>query len=250
VTLWRLERLRLFRTRRWIAILGVYLFFGLIGPLTARYANQIFGSLGAQDGPKMIFPPATVVEGIATYIKNVTQIGLLVLVVVAAGALSFDSKPTLAAFYRTRVRSASQLVLPRFTVNAVAGAAGFIIGGLAAWYETELLIGHVPPVAILEGLVLECLYLAFAVAVVALSATVVSSQLNTVMLSLGVLIALPIMALVRGVSTWLPSYLVAAPNGLVGGQHLTDFARATCVTLIATVICLWLAIRRSADRET
>lgn len=249
MSLWRLERLRLFRTRRWIAILGVYLFFGLIGPVTARYANQIFESFGAQSGPKMVFPPATVVDGIATYVKNVTQIGLLVLVVVAAGALSFDAKPTLAAFYRTRVRSTSQLVMPRFGVNAAAGSTGFLIGGLAAWYETELLIGHVPPVAMLEGIVLECLYLSFAVAVVAVSATLVKSQLNAVMLSLGVLIALPIMALVRGVAAWLPSYLVAAPDGLVGDQPLTNFARATCVTLVATVVCLWLAIRRSANRE-
>lgn len=44
MNLWRLEWLRLTRTRRLVAIVGVYLFFGLTGPLTARYLGA--GNLG------------------------------------------------------------------------------------------------------------------------------------------------------------------------------------------------------------
>src|SRR5664279_3790107 len=37
VTTWRLEWLRLTRSRRWIALVAVYLVFGLIGPVMAKY---------------------------------------------------------------------------------------------------------------------------------------------------------------------------------------------------------------------
>ncbi len=37
---WRLEWLRLTRTPRTIALAGVYLFFGLLGPVTAKYLQE------------------------------------------------------------------------------------------------------------------------------------------------------------------------------------------------------------------
>ena len=46
MTLLRLEWLRLVRTRRLLALTGVYLFFGIAGPLTARYLGEIVERFG------------------------------------------------------------------------------------------------------------------------------------------------------------------------------------------------------------
>ena len=46
MTLWRLEWARLVRTRRLVALLAVYLFFGALGPLTVRYLQQIVNRFG------------------------------------------------------------------------------------------------------------------------------------------------------------------------------------------------------------
>ena len=48
MSLWRLEWLRLTRTKRWIALVGVYLFFGLLGPFTARYMAEIISFAGGE----------------------------------------------------------------------------------------------------------------------------------------------------------------------------------------------------------
>ena len=55
MNLWRLEWLRLVRTHRLLVLLGVYLFFGLTGPLTARYLPQILAALGTE-GIRVEFP--------------------------------------------------------------------------------------------------------------------------------------------------------------------------------------------------
>jgi hypothetical protein len=65
-------------------------------------------------------------------------------VVIAAGAFTFDAHHGLATFLRTRVASIWQLVLPRFAVNAAAAAIAYLLGTLAAGYETDLLIGSLP----------------------------------------------------------------------------------------------------------
>ena len=45
MNLWRLEWLRLFRTKRIIGLVGIWVFFGLLGQLTARYLADIITSI-------------------------------------------------------------------------------------------------------------------------------------------------------------------------------------------------------------
>ena len=107
MNLWRLEWLRLARTRRLAALIGVYLFFGLTGPLTARYLEQILGSLGTE-GVRIEFPQPKPADGIVQFMGNVSQIGLLVVVLVAASALAFDARREMAVFLRTRAICAAR----------------------------------------------------------------------------------------------------------------------------------------------
>ena len=165
MNLWRLEWLRLIRTPRALALGAVFVFFGLLEPVLTRYQSQIFRHVG--NGVRISFPPATPAAGVSGYIGELSGTGLIVVVVVAAGAFTFDSRHGLATFLRTRVTSFWQLLAPRFTVNAAAAAAGYLLGTLAAWFEADSLIGAPPAGAMLGGMLCGAVYLAYAVAVTA-----------------------------------------------------------------------------------
>jgi hypothetical protein len=62
-------------------------------------------------------------RGFGSYASELSGVGLIVVVVIAAGALSIDARPGLATFLRTRVASIWQLVAPRFAVWAAAAIA-------------------------------------------------------------------------------------------------------------------------------
>jgi ABC-2 type transport system permease protein len=248
VTLWRLEWLRLARTRRWIALLAVYLFFALTGPALARYAATLVERLGAGQ-VRVTIPPPVPADGITQYAKNVTQIGLVVVVVIAASALAFDARPEVGVFFRTRVRRVADLLWPRYAVSAAAAVAAFVIGSLAAWYETVILLGGLPAGAMLAGIGFGALYLAFAVAVVALCAAATRSVLGAVMAALAVLIAMPIVGLLHGVEPWMPSTLVGALDGVVRGSPASDYSRAAGVALVAGASALWGSTRLAGRRE-
>src|SRR5690606_16910492 len=89
VSLWKLELLRLRRTWRGPGLTVVFLLFGVIGPLTARYIEEILGGLGT-GGVEIAVPPPVPADGMAQYLGNAQQVGLLAVIAVAAGALSFD----------------------------------------------------------------------------------------------------------------------------------------------------------------
>jgi ABC-2 type transport system permease protein len=247
MTSWRLEWLRLTRTRLWIALLGVYLVFGMLGPVVARYMAQLVQ--GMQSEITIIVPPPQPKDGVVNYLSQVGQIGLIVVVVIAAGGLTLDAHRGLSTFLRTRVRSMWRLVLPRVVVPAVAAVVAYAAGLAAAWYGTALLLGPLPAGPMLAGLLCESLYLAFVVAVVAAAASVVRTTLATVGVSLGALIALSIAGTIGAVHLWLPTTLAGAPPALLGTATILDYLPAMAVSMVSCVALVALAVHRLQRRE-
>lgn len=247
MSVWRLERLRLFRTLRWAGVLGPYLLFGVAMPIVTRYQEALFSNLGGEI--QVTVPPSTAAQGLAAYLGNAMQVGLLVSVLVAAGSLAFDARPEWAAFLRIRSASLSGLVVPKFAVNAAASAASYALGLVAAWILTVALIGSLPVAALLAGGAFGVLYLAFAVAVVAATAGIARSVIGAGGIALVVLIALPILAEIPALEPWLPSALVGAPTAIAEGEAATGFLRSAAVAAVATPALLWLCVRLLGRRE-
>lgn len=248
MTLVRLEILRMVRTHRWMALFGIYGFFGILGPVTARYLDEIIEYVGAGD---VVFeaPEPQPIDGIVQFVSNASQLGLLAVAVVAAAAISVDARPEVAAFLRTRVTRPGRLVLPRFGVVAATAVAALVVGTAIAWVLTMSLIGRLPVGPMIWGTVLGGLYLVFAVAVVAAASAVVRSVPAVALGSLGVLVLLPIVALVPTLEVWLPSHLFGAIAGLIDGAPLDDYLGSTVVTLVVTPALVWFAMARYDARE-
>jgi ABC-2 type transport system permease protein len=244
---WRLEWLRMTRTPRAIALGGTYLFFGLLGPVTAKYLQQIVNRV--QSGMQVIVADPTPKDGIANYISQISQTGLIVVIVITAGALTFDARRGLSTFLRTRTTSMWQLIAPRFTVNAAAAVAAYTLGTLAAWYETVLLLGPPPPGAMLAGLLCGSAYLIFAVSVATAAASVARSTPGTVGVALGALLVLPLLGMIGPLHTWLPSTLVTAPVALLTGSTPGDYLPSLVITLVSTSLLLATATFQLERRD-
>ena len=248
MTAWRLEWLRLVRTRRLVALAGVYVFFGFVGPLTARYLGEIIDRFGGSQ-MTVVVPDPVPTDGIVQFASNAAQIGVLVAVAVAAGALVVDALPEMSVFLRTRMPSAGALLLPRLVVTAAAVGTAYLLGAAIAWYETAALIGGVPAGGMIGGAVLAVLYLCFAVALVAAIGARLRSVLGTVGTTVVVLLAMPLLGLVEAVGRFLPSHLVGAQVGLVTGESLGDYLPAVAITLAVGAALVASAIRATGRRE-
>jgi ABC-2 type transport system permease protein len=244
---WRLEWLRLTRTPRAIALAGVYLFFGLLGPVTAKYLQDIVNRV--QSGVQVIVAQPAPKDGIANYISQARQTGLVIVVVIAASAFTFAARRGLSTFLRTRASSMWQLIAPRFAVTAAAAVAAYTLGTLAAWYETALLLGQPPAWAMLAGLLCGSVYLVFAVSVATAAASVARGTLAAVGVTLAVLLGLPLLGLAGPLHTWLPSTLLTAPVALLTDANLGDYLPALATAAAGSALLLALATSRLARRQ-
>jgi ABC-2 type transport system permease protein len=250
MTLWRLEFLRVVRTRRWVALAAVYVGFGLIGPLGAKYLAEILKLSGSgQDGVIITFPPPVPADGMASYVDNALQVGTIVAVVVAAGALAFDAIPEMGVFLRTRTTSLWQILVPRLVVSFAVCAAAFVLGTATAWYETWALLGPLDAAAVAWGTLLGILFTAFIIALVAAASQWTKGVLGTVLTSLVVLIVLPILGIVEGIRVWLPTRLGGALTELTAGTAVFGFWKSALAAVVAIAGLLALAARGARRRE-
>ncbi len=248
MSLWRLEWLRLVRTRRLVALVGVYVFFGLLGPVTARYLNEILERFG--EDVVVQFPDPVPADGIAQFTANANQIGLLVAVVVAAGALVVDAVPEMSIFLRTRVADVRRLLTPRLAMSFAAVSAAFLVGLLGAWYETVVLLGALPFGALAAGSLLTIVYMGMVVALTAAVGSRLGSVLGTVAATVVVLLVLPLVGLVEVVGRWLPSHLLGAMDALIRNtEPFAEYLPATLVTLVLAATLVGLAFRWTGRRE-
>lgn len=248
MSLWRLEWLRLVRTRRLVALVGVYVFFGLLGPVTARYLNEIVERFG--EDVVVQFPDPVPADGITQFTANANQIGLLVAVVVAAGALVVDAVPEMSIFLRTRVADVRRLLTPRLAMSFAAVSAAFLVGLLGAWYETVVLLGALPFGALAAGSLLTIVYMGMVVALTAAVGSRLGSVLGTVATTVVVLLVLPLVGLVEVVGRWLPSHLLGAMDALIRNtEPFAEYLPATLVTLVLAATLVGLAFRWTGRRE-
>ena len=247
MTLWRVEWLRLLRTKRIWIVVGVYVLFGVVGPFSARYLPEIIDRYGG--GVKIEVPEPIPADGISQFLSNVSQLGVLAVLAVAAGALAFDAKPEWSAFLRTRATAIRRLVLPRVVVPSLAAGCALVLGTTIAAILTTVLIGGLPLADLVLGTLFGALYLLFAVSVVAVAASIARQVLSIVLLSVSALVVLPILQVISVIEPWLPSKLLGATTDLLGGTPLTTLLKATSVTVVAVPVLLTVAVRRLARRE-
>jgi ABC-2 type transport system permease protein len=247
MTLWRLELLRLVRTHRWTIIAGVYVGFAVLGAFSARYMGEIMARFA---GDIVIeFPDPRPVDGLVQFLGNVTQLGLLAVVIVAASSLAIDARAEVAAFLRTRVERARTLLWPRYAAVTLLAVVSLVLGTAIAWVLTAALIGDLPAGPMVVGTLFGSLYLVFAVAVVAAIAGLIRGTMATVFLSVLALLALPVVGLLPPLQPWLPSHLVGAVAAMVEGAPASDYLRATAVTLAAVPALLGVAVAGVERRE-
>ena len=234
MNLWRFEWLRLWRTQRWLIVIGAYAAFGILGPLTARYLPELMESMG--EDVVGTLPAMGPPDGITQYVGNAQQIGLLAVAFVAAAALAVDAKTEIAVFFRTRA-SITEIVVPRFVANAVLAAVAFALGMLIAYVGTGILLDWLDLDAILVGTLLQMLYMVFVVAVIAFFGSLVRGVPATALLSVGTLIAVGLLGLVPRIDAWLPGQLVGAVDDMIRGGGF-EYWRATASTVLLTGLLL------------
>ena len=142
----RKELTELWRTRKLIIVLAVLAGFGLMSPILAKITPDLIESLGEgqMEGVVITIPEPTQKDAIDQLVKNISQFGLLLAVLMSFGAIAGERERGQAALMFAHPLPREVFVAAKFAAQAIMFAAGLALGALGAYIYTAILFSAPP----------------------------------------------------------------------------------------------------------
>ena len=155
------ETRQLWRTFRLPALLLAGLFFAILDPITAKYMPQILEQLmSGAEGITMIMPEMGPEDALASFFgKNLTQMGALIVILTAMGAVAGERERGVSAWVLTRPVSRQAYFWSKFTAYSAGIVLTVVSGTLLAALYTASLMGAPPVGPTIWGALYMFLYL-------------------------------------------------------------------------------------------
>ena len=189
IPVFRKEMQEQWRTYRFLIVAAVFTAFGLASPLFAKFTPEMLKAIpGLPPGVLDSIPAPTITDAVSQYVKNMSQFGILLALLMAMGMVVQEKERGTAAFFLTRPVSRETFLLAKFAALTVTFIVSLLMAAIACWYYTLVLFG---PLAwglflVLNGLMLVVFLVYMALALLA----------STLARSNGVAVGLAFVALV------------------------------------------------------
>ncbi len=242
------EFLESLRTYRCLILISVFFLFGMMSPLLAKLMPEILAGVEMQ-GMSIILPEPTVMDAYGQFFKNMTQMGILVLLLVFGGMLSNErSRGTLVPILAKG--------LPRHTVLLSKFISAVLLWTLAYITAAALNYGYTWYLfrdTFVNSLAfsLFCLWFfgCLILALILLSSTITSGSFGGLILSACSIALMLLINIFPGMDQYNPIALasknVAILSGNVTVEELTGSLVITCSLLLGSLLLSITLFRRN-----
>jgi ABC-2 type transport system permease protein len=208
------------RTNRFVAVVAVFVLFGIVGPLTDRYMKELIDAIGSQSGGFTIQVPGPTLAGDLTQItKNLSEFGIICALLLTMGTVAWEKERGTAGMILTKPASrAAFLAAKLIAISATLGIATALGTGVAyvytlALYPSDFAIGGYVAMAVL----LWWITVVFT-AITLLGSTLTRSAIAAAGIGLIALLVMGILGALPVVGPYMPSSLAAPAQAIALGQ--------------------------------
>ncbi len=234
------------RTYRLVIVGGVFLFFGISTPLLLKYLPDILKLAGEQVPIEL--PQFTAADSLLEYAGTVGQIGVLIAVLLAMGAIANERRHGTAVITLSKPVSHAAFVTAKLIAVSLTFLVSLTVASLFCFGYTVWLIGSASAGAFAILNLLLGLFLVFCLSLTLFFSSLFKSSLAAGGISIALLISQGVLSAVPVVGDYLPGKLLGWGNSLLtGGSDSYWWALAITVVLIG--LCLYLSQRRLKNRD-
>jgi ABC-2 type transport system permease protein len=207
-TSFRKELVFQWRTKRILIVVAIFLVFGMLSPLVAKFTPELISSLEEAALFAELIPEPSVADAIGQYLSNLTQFGFILVILLGMNAVAGEKEKGTAAMVLSKPLPRWSFIASKYLAQGLVYLLAIILAGIAAYYYTFYLFESLPALGFaLANLILFAWLMVFA-AVTLLGSSIGKSTAAAAGISaLGGIILL--------VAGAVPRYGVLGPSGLV-----------------------------------
>jgi len=233
------------RTYKFLIMVAILLVFGIGTPLMIKFLPEILKLSGEQI--PLTLPVLGATDALQSYISNLSQVGLLLVVLISMGAVAQERERRTAVMVLSKSAGPGAFILAKMTAIGTMIIAGLLLGAIGFYFYTTILLG---PVDLLKFTIINLLsayYLLFCLSITLMFSSLVKSQLAAGGLSLVTLIGLAAISNIPFMSEFVPSALMGwATSFINGGNGDSVPAMMICgVLIILSLLAGWQILRRT-----
>lgn len=249
ITAVRKELFQMWRTKRFLVIVAVFLLFGLGSPLLAKYTPEMFRSIEGLEEFAGMIPEPTNVDAMTQYIKNLTQFGFIIAVLIGMGAVAGEKERGTAAMVLSKPLPRWAFLLSKFTAQSLVYGVSFMLASLGAYYYTLILFEPFAFGPFLFGNLLLWLWISVFAAVTLLASTLASATGAAAGIALVGSIVLIIAGSLPKIGQFAPGGLIAWASQLGLDAAVPANGGAIAANVAIIIVCLVTAVAALETQE-
>jgi ABC-2 type transport system permease protein len=242
----RKELLEQWRSYRLLIVFAVLLVFGLMSPLLAKLTPEIVKLIPEGEVIAATIPPPSVTDAVTQYVKNLSQFGVVLALLMAMGVVAREKERGTAALMLVKPVPRGAFLAAKLVALALSFAASIAAAGAAAYYYTLILF---EPLVLSGWLALNgllFLFLLVTISLTLLASTLSTSQAVAGGIAFAAVVAISILGTIPRLGEFLPGQLLTWGTQLALGQ-VEAFWPSVGVSIglvVASFVAAWVTFRR------
>jgi ABC-2 type transport system permease protein len=240
-TLFKNEMAEQFRSRKLVVMLFVFVFFGILSPVTAMFMPDIIGSISESQNIKIIVPEPTWLDAVAQYLKNLSQMGSFILIIVYMGIVAKEKENGIMVFLFVKPLSRSAYVLSKFVAATTSAFISMSAAFIFSAFYTALFFEGFDFFAYTSLNLLMLLNIVTIMFIVIMFSSLFKSQIVAGVLSFATYLIISLSSQIGSVGEFLPSGLITEANKAITGIPI-NFS-SVFASVIICLICIFISVR-------
>jgi len=232
------------KTYRLLIVAAVFLLFGLSTPLLFKFLPEILKMSG--EAIPIEIPAFTPVDALKSYLSSLGQIGVLVAVLVAMGAIAQERERGTVIMTLSKPVGFGEFAVAKLAALVATFFIGIVLGALSCLYYTTVLLGSVDVGAFFAINLLIAVYFVVCLSITLMYSAFFKSQLAAGALALVTLLVMGIISSIPPLARYMPSALMGWGQSLATGSGGSAWPALVVsgAIIVAAVIAAWQVLSR------
>ena len=230
------------RTKKMISTFTLFLFIGLISPLTAKLTPMILQSIATGNIDINVAPPSEI-DSWTQFFKNISQIGMFGLAIILSTQMANEFQKGTLINLLSKGLPRYQVVLSKIFYNFILWFIAYFCSFILTYFYTKYFFGISFPIRnILMAALLPFVFGLFLISLETLAGVISGNVIGTLILtSAGIVIQL-ILSIRDEIVKYMPIALIGKPVNLIKGIGYDDYYVPIITGSILLILCIVISI--------